>query len=1269
MKKRLVSLVLAVAVLCGMICVVPSASAVTPWEHFYEVLHQSILDGFGISLDRSEFIFPLVGQCTEEDLLFAQDRYNSWLATILRSGSTIGSVFDVVFNTHRAVIAEDKVNNRRRLQDSTTGEWIVDYNGQYPYVPIQSNDTAPDWATKPAPNCPVAPEISSKSGNLWLELAPMQDKLQSGVLSGNTSYNYTQLTDLLKGLRERFPNVNYRLAPVFGGSYGVCKNNLVLCDSAGRPFIAFKSDDSSAANQTQNVYVKNDGGGDLLIGGDKVTTDIKILDKSQNTLNIPVTDNSSSVSIEDFIHQDIYNTSYNFDDHSYTVNTYDVTYNNDNRVYETNYYTWNITYNITNTYVTYIGSNDAYQQKEYEFYYELPDGRDSADLTADEVAAMSFQFADCMNYQRSATDTNLRALYHFDGNLEDAGFFSDKTSFEWVSGASITYMDSSTFNGALYLDETAHQFKISLPSNVRAGEDFTVQFRYYQASEPDTQDNVNNVVSLGSATFKWDERNLYGNSSSPVCALPVGNWVELAMVRHNGTIYLYLNGVKVSSWTNAAALGKVLTFTFGTTSRAYSMVDELRILNFPLVSGGSSYTPTAVPYDSNLVLVLPGEEKVADEYWEFSSPNNLIPRPDFTEENYALSTSYVVGEWCFRSYDSMYSPDSVVWDNGCFSLGSSSSSSSSLNYGNVPYGFFYYLWLASGSDLISRYPSGITATDFNSTTYTFSVVDASGEVYSLTFPFNSSYRSASFPWGKLEYRYDRHSSSRNEGRAAIFITPAAGKSIDVIYTELVKGSSSQVVATKVAAVFDLSSLKPNTAAVQTDIPIHGYTVGGVRPTFPVRGDVWFGVTNGRVSTVQVYTGSAWTSSNARWWTGTRWIPIYAFDIFTLEDCWDIADGDDVITPIESDTAGWNWWKKAWTDFRSWLGGVFGGGTPVEPSPSPSPTPTPTPSPSPSGPVIDDRPLMLAPGVKIVRENSDTWEAVNAASVTITMETGNLWGSNNTVHNLFTIDFMNGASSDDIFVSLDVDGLPLNEGGQWDNASFMLFIGDNNYVSLGKKSHVPGFTITEEFAASGTEYPGSSSHNNVTSATLAFHKKGDTIRTFFRPFGGSWEEGETITTDHTFYTVGFACWQYFDRGKTVTFSNLRMTTASRYALVEDFDTMLTSFVANTSVVPFFLGGGFEVIGGGASEGAPSDGAPFRDQVKDDTLVDEDGNEVSVFGLMGKIGSALWFIVTKLFGVVFGGVIGFFKLITDSVGGFFDVFDGGLGLASKGVFPWS
>ena len=83
----------------------------------------------------------------------------------------------------------------------------------------------------------------------------------------------------------------------------------------------------------------------------------------------------------------------------------------------------------------------------------------------------------------------------------------------------------------------------------------------------------------------------------------------------------------------------------------------------------------------------------------------------------------------------------------------------------------------------------------------------------------------------------------------------------------------------------------------------------------------------------VYTGTAWESVNGRYYTVSRWIPIYAFDMDTLADLWDIADGGDAITPITTESGFWNWWKAQWLDFRSWLSthGIGGSGTTVNPT--------------------------------------------------------------------------------------------------------------------------------------------------------------------------------------------------------------------------------------------------------------------------------------------------------------------------------------------------
>lgn len=635
----------------------------------------------------------------------------------------------------------------------------------------------------------------------------------------------------------------------------------------------------------------------------------------------------------------------------YDVTTGDLIYNADNRQYEyvtNNYY---ITYNITNTYIQYIGSSAEFTPTEYKLYYELPDGRSSADLTADEVAALSFQFYDCLNYERSATDVNMRALYHFDGDLSDSSYFSDVSSFTWVEGGSVTYMDSSTFDGALYLDERAHKFTMKLPSRIASGDDFTIQFRHYQASQPDTVSNVENSLSLGTTKLiSWDERNLYSGSSTgnAVCQLPIGNWSELAVIRNKGVIYLYVNGVKVGSFANNSAFARELTFTLGNTSRAYTMLDELRVVDFALAQAGANYTPTSVPYDSNLVLVLPGEGEIAAEWFEFSDPNQPISNADFTTEDFSLGDSLnagSVGKWVFNA-SSSYAPSAVYQEDGFLSLynGRSNSNIYIDAYGGYPLAQGFYCITADSSNGSRSAVSGFSGCFSNnpgtssSLLYSLNVVLKDGTLCTMAFNPYASTASKSFSWGQLIYRFSSSSAGRTSG---LFIVPSPGQTVDIVYAGLVLSSDpfNGWNYTKQSGTVADGSLQPNTAAVQTDIPITGYTVGGVRPTFPQKGNVWFGVTSGRVSSVQVYTGSAWESANARWWTGSRWIPIYAFDIFTLEDCWDVADADDVITPIETETQGWNWWKGAWYEFREWFKEALPGlgGTP-DPEPTPSPVP-------------------------------------------------------------------------------------------------------------------------------------------------------------------------------------------------------------------------------------------------------------------------------------------------------------------------------------------
>ena len=789
--------------------------------------------------------------------------------------------------------------------------------------------------------------------DIWLPYSSISQSSKVVVLSKDTLFSLC----LTLNQTDRYCEVGEVVIKSKTFSVVMDNSRNVICNAEGYPYVAHY--EATVTDQGRD-YIINEG--DTLNEGDTIYNDnstiiegsttnyeivdnSKVIDLTNGTLNYIGEQNLDQFYIDELL--------YDFSSQSYSADTYNVTYDND--TYNTWNYTWNITYNITNTYVTNIGQTELY--KPLELYYVLPDGRSSADLTAEEIAGMSFEFADCVNYAKSATDTYLRALYHFDGNTDDSSYFSTQGKFEWVEGASITYMDVGTFDGALYLGPEKHQLKITLPSNIGSG-DFTVQFRYYQEGAADTQTNIENSLSIGGTTvLQWDEGSLYSQTSTTACAsLGVGAWSEIAVVRHSGTTYLYYNGLKIASFADTTAYSGNIVLALGDTTRASSMLDELRVVNFAVAKSGASYICTSVPYDTNAVLVLPDSAfPIADEYWDIESSYENLLSPygldvwadgeaisylsALTFSNYTSHSSFLP----VMGYDTFFN-SVFIGEHGVAiglndvdsyyisSLDSSlvSRSSSWANKGPFPRGLSAHLAGYDGNQ------SQVKVVPCNAV-YTLSLVDASGNVGSVTFtltdPSYYSFSTSSLGWvASVEfngYKFGLIRCGYYSGQyycyESIAIVPTSEVGGEFVYLELVKGSSTDLTAEFVNCMYSSEEVKPNTAAIQTDIPINGYTVGGVRPTFPVRGDVWMPVSNNRISGVYIYNGSAWEEVNARWYTGTRWIPIYGFDLTTLEDCWDIADIDTTITAIGTESEFWNWWKRAWTEFREWLSGNLGGG--------------------------------------------------------------------------------------------------------------------------------------------------------------------------------------------------------------------------------------------------------------------------------------------------------------------------------------------------------
>lgn len=596
----------------------------------------------------------------------------------------------------------------------------------------------------------------------------------------------------------------------------------------------------------------------------------------------------------------------------------------DNRQYY--YFTYN--YHINYTSVTYIGTTEEYD-KHYEVYYKLPDGRSSADLTAEELEQLNLSI-DVINYGRSADDVSLRSLYHFDGDTDDASYWNYCTDFTWNKGASLTYMDEGSFGGSLYLDETEHDFTLMLPSGLMG--DFTLQWRYYQSATAAPQ--TDSYIKLGTATvMQFDGSSIKDGSGTALSAMPIGSWNELALIRDSGTLYYYLNGVKIGSATSATVFDKI-TFHFGSSQQTFKKLDELRILNYALQKGGASYTPTSVPHDTNLALVLPDTAKpIADEYWnvtfgnsdsdyklDFSKgdtfsglsynncslnylSNGVVLRPDSscTQEDYEAALGGSLSNTRLSrlpSFSFPLSPNaSNVWASGQASFLLSDGTIVDFRFvgsiGNSSVGGSYW----DGSSWIDMY-GGERRHDIFQFNGGFICLD--GGRIAVVFDPSSDLFLVAAEFRKCWSQWNPSVSAVDEAKAALT-------------------TRSTMTAEHITSITAMTpeDLATPTLAVRSDIPVTSWQIGGVRPSVPSKGQVWALVERQYITSLQIYNGRAWEACDGRIWTGSRWVPYSSYNVVTLKDMSDIVDSSSPDKEyIYTETGFWDWWQRSWNAFTT-----------------------------------------------------------------------------------------------------------------------------------------------------------------------------------------------------------------------------------------------------------------------------------------------------------------------------------------------------------------
>lgn len=756
-------------------------------------------------------------------------------STIAKNSQALGNMCLCVCFFQEAALEFELVKHPSsgllRVYEKRLGIWVVNSAGEYPYCE----------GSKAAPTC---------GGNKWV-----------GERSCSTAQVNMKNLDTLNLLCNQIKNSGTpaQIKPLGNDYKAIWWNRQYYCDSEGRPFVCYANEGQAAINQPrpdtsvtdEEGNPATDNNGTVINNPDNSTN----IDLSGMTITLP----NGDVQVADAVIYDESTKTYYIDSHDTT--NYNITYN----------YSW--TYHINYTSITYIGQTEQYN-KYYEVYYELPDGRDSADLTAEDLEQLNFDI-DVVNYGRYSDNTSVRALYHFDGDTKDASYWNYKSNFTWNTGASLTYMDAGAFEGALYLDETTHDFIMNLPTALGSG-DFWLSFRYYQSATAAPQRD--SYLSIGGLkALQFDGRYMYNSSDSQLAEMPIGTWNEISVVRKDSVMFYYLNGVCVGYTSTNAILSSAVQFYFGNKQQTFKYFDEFRVLDVASFYG-QNYTCPSVPYDTNLILVLPDERvtPVADEYWAFEDSGSLLKTYNFCQNNISSFVKQRTGEsnisYPFESLGSYSASLSGTVINGtgvCLRY-------YSRHAGNPKFAFIYY-----------QRPN-------DTEVYTFSIYEHDD--------------------GYINSFYD------DENKCMAIYFRAFGTTILRVDTCSKNEPSIYKKYTSVTGIEgELPTLKVPSLAVKTDIDVVDQQIGGVRPSVPTKGLVWAMVEGGVIRSIQIYNGQAWEACDGRIFTGTRWVPYGSYNIITMKDFYDVVDasGQD-FSYIYSETSFWNWWQKSWNTFTSRL---------------------------------------------------------------------------------------------------------------------------------------------------------------------------------------------------------------------------------------------------------------------------------------------------------------------------------------------------------------
>ncbi len=436
---------------------------------------------------------------------------------------------------------------------------------------------------------------------------------------------------------------------------------MVICDDCNHGFTVWPSDLNTARNlygkksvsepargngyytKVTNTIVDNVGNTtNYYRAGD--TTNVSLVNTTNKTFstinnNAYTTNNTeynsykANVDLSNFLNQYTYkNQTYNYDLtwNNYTYNTTNITENN------YNYYTFYIDNSVTNNYdynydvnvtyapqytkVEYVSNSPDVQNVTNIYYYELFDGRNSYDLTADEIKGIATDYG-FANYELMTEDPDTLALLHFDGDYNDSSAYN-RTRYDGGM-RSTTYVDTGVFGKAVKFDG-AYKAGVKIP-DLGSYDKVSIEFRLFL---PPDNSNRNYGLYFGDNRFLcfYGDIAIYLSDYSYSCTDAqrkawFKNWISVKLVyekysEDKDKLRLYINGDYVDYFP-IQKLTAVSNYIYYYSDNV--CLDEFRVTTGSLVSTSVYDAPTA-PFDTNKVLARPAAPTDSTVYFRTTTP-------------------------------------------------------------------------------------------------------------------------------------------------------------------------------------------------------------------------------------------------------------------------------------------------------------------------------------------------------------------------------------------------------------------------------------------------------------------------------------------------------------------------------------------------------------------------------------------------------------------------------------------------------------------------